>query len=111
MMKYFLYSIISGLLMGLGNIILKFLLEHNELLLIVLQPIFWLTVILGFLAFILGQIALRNLKSSNYSLLLIVTTTVVSLLGGNFLGEVINIYESIGVILMILSVSIILLNK
>ena len=109
-MKYFLYSIIGGLLFGLCNIVLK-VLSGNGILYLIINPLFIFSYILGSLAIILNQIALKNLKSSIVTLIIAITTTIISVIGGKFLGEIINIYESTGIVLMILSISIILLNK
>lgn len=107
-MKYFLYSILSGFFLGLGGIFLKYLLDNKYLFLILLDPFFILTIVTGIIGFILSQIALKNIKGSIVSLLSIITMTFVSLIGGNILGEVINVYEIIGIVLMTCSVIIIL---
>ena len=103
-MKYFLYAIISGLLFGLGNIILKILLEKNIFYLIIFQPLFLASCAFGVAGFILSQIALKNMKSSNVTLLITVTVTIISIIGGSLLGEFINIYETVGIMLMMGSI-------
>ncbi len=106
-MKYFLYSITSGLMFGLGGILMKILLA-DEIFLIIFNPLFLLSGFIGILAFITNQIALKNGKSSNVSMIIAVTTTVVSIIGGIFLGEIINIYEIIGIVLMLVSITLLL---
>ena len=110
-MKYLLYSIISGLLFGLGNTALKILVGKNEIYLIIFDPTFFFLAIFGSIAFLLSQLALKNMKGSTVTLIITVTITIVSIIGGIFLGEVINVYEEIGLILMISSVYLILLRK
>jgi drug/metabolite transporter (DMT)-like permease len=110
-MKYLLYSIISGVLLGLSGIIIKILLESKELFMIILEPLFLVAGILGTIAFLLSQIALKNTKSSLVTLMVTITTTIVSIIGGNILGEVINSYEIVGIFLMTCSVIIIILRQ
>ena len=106
-MKYFLYSITSGLMFGLGGILMKILLA-NEIFLIIFNPLFLLAILLGILAFITNQVALKNGKSSNVTMIIAVVVTIVSIIGGIFLGEIINIYEIIGIVLMLISMSLLL---
>lgn len=110
-MKYFLYSFISGLLFGLSSIVLKILLENNTLYLIILHPLFLISGALGVMAFILSQIALKHMKSSSVVLLIAVTATITSIIGGSLLGEFINIYETAGIMLMIGSIIFLLLKS
>jgi drug/metabolite transporter (DMT)-like permease len=109
-MKYYLYAIVSGFLLGLGSILIKYVLGIDSIL-VVLNPIFVLGVALYFISFLFNQIALKNMKSSIVSLFSIVTMTIVSLIGGNILGEIINLYEIAGIFLMTCSIFIILANK
>jgi len=110
-MKYFLYSIISGLLLGLGSIMLKTMVENKIFYLIILDPLFLVASVVGIIAFILSQIALKHMKSSNVVLLITVTVTIISVIGGSLLGEFINIYETAGIMLMIGSIIFLLLKS
>jgi len=92
---------------GLGGILMKILLA-NEIFLIIFNPLFLLAILLGILAFITNQVALKNGKSSNVTMIIAVVVTIVSIIGGIFLGEIINIYEIIGIVLMLISMSLLL---
>ena len=78
---------------------------------IFLDPLILVSGTFGAIAFLLSQIALKNIRGSIYTLLATITMTIVSVIGGNFLGEVINSYEIAGIFLMTASVFIILFKK
>ena len=111
-MKYYLYSIVSGLLFGLSGIILKILLERNfSFYMFIFNPLFLLSSILSISASVISQIALKNMKGSNAVLTLTITAIITSIIGGNLLGEVINTYEILGIILLTGSIVFLLLKS
>jgi len=108
-MKYHLYSIVSGLFFGLASIALKILVERNvPFFIFILDPLFFLSSTFSISASIISQIALKNIKGSNAVLMLTITSIITSIIGGNFIGEVINFYEMLGIITITISIIIIL---
>lgn len=111
-MRYYLYSIISGLLFGLSGIAIKILLAGNvSLYAFILNPLFFLSSAFSISASLISQISLKNIKGSNVVLMLTITSVITSIIGGMLLGEFINTYEMLGITLVLLSIVIILLKQ
>jgi len=110
-MKYLSLSFLAGIIFGLGSIIMKILLERTEMLSLLINPIFLITMVTGGIGFLIFQISLIKEKSSHVALVGTSSTTITSILGGLLLGEIIGLLELLGIILITLSIFMLILKN
>ena len=110
-MKYILLSLIAGIIFGTGSIIIKSLLTKNEITSLLLNPLFLITATTGILGFLIFQKSLTKEKVSHASLVCTSSTTIISVLGGLLLGEIIGLIEFIGIIVITLSIVLLILKS
>jgi len=110
-MKYLFLSFLACTIFGFGSIVMKILLEETEILSLLINPIFLITIISGGVGFLIFQKSLKKEKGSHVALVSTSSTTTISILGGLLLGEVIGTLEFLGVILISLSVFMLVLKN
>lgn len=109
-MRHIFLSFLAGVIFGIGSIIIKILIEDTDIMFLFLNPIFLFIIATGGLGFVLFQKSLIKEKSSHVSLVSTSTMTVISIIGGFLLGEVVGLIEFLGILMITLS-TMILLSK
>ncbi len=110
-MRYLSLSLLAGIIFGLGSIILKILLKEMEILSLFINPIFIISIISGGIGFLLFQKSLMKEKGSHAALVSTSSTTIISLLGGFSLGEIIKTLELLGIVLITVSIIMLILRS
>jgi len=110
-MKHLFLPFLAGIIFGFGSIIMKILLEKTEILFLLINPIFLITIVSGGIGFLIFQKSLVKEKSSHVALVSTSSTTIISVLGGLLLGEAIGLLELLGIILITLSIFMLILKN
>ena len=110
-MRYLFLSLLAGTIFGFGSIVMKILTEKTEILFLLIDPIFLITIVSGGIGFLIFQKSLMKEKGSHVALVSTSSTTVISVLGGFLLGEIIRPLEFVGIILITISVIILTLKR
>lgn len=90
---------------------MKFLIEKNNILDLLINPIFLFTASTGILGFFLFQLSMKKEKASHVAISCTSTATIIPVIGGLLLGELIKLSEVIGIILITLSAVILILKS
>ena len=109
-MKKFAYPIITGIMFGLGATFLKInLLEFTIDALLKLDVL--LSFIPGLVGILLFQISLRHCKASHVSMITAAAAAISAVIGGLFIGEVLMFNELLGMLFIIASISVLVMNE
>jgi drug/metabolite transporter (DMT)-like permease len=107
-MKYLLTGALAGALFGTGAIVLKFAVSSAMLL---MSPLFWVSIALAATGFWLSQVSIKNEKASNVMLMTITAEISLPVIGGIlFFGEVLSLPEAVGIVLIVLAAALLILK-
>lgn len=110
-MKYLLLSFLAGVIYGVGSIIMKILVGGKEIMALISDPIFLAVAASGVIGFFLFQKSLTKERVSHASLVCTSSSTLLPIIGGFLLGEVISLTELVGIVMITLSVIILTLKS